>query len=87
MSTASSSSSLKTEVTLLGLIVGGGGDERRDARQRPGIVQRHLTTSSKREMAKAVMFNGIVTPPVMGMLWLAGIGLAYYAVHPRWRQR
>src|SRR5436190_2227935 len=47
------------------------------------IVQRYLTTSSKREMAKAVMFNGIVTLPVMGMLWLAGIGLvAYYADHP-----
>src|SRR5262249_53519317 len=37
----------------------------------------------KREMAKAVLLNGIVTLPVMGMLWLAGIGLAaYYAVHP-----
>jgi sodium-coupled monocarboxylate transporter 8/12 len=29
------------------------------------------------------MFNGIVTLPVMGMLWLSGIGLAaYYAAHP-----
>ena len=47
------------------------------------IVQRYLATSSKTDMAKAVMFNGIVTLPVMGMLWLAGIGLAaYYAEHP-----
>jgi SSS family transporter len=75
--------SLKTEVTLAALVIGGvvtnvamyGSDQ--------VIVQRYLSTGSRREMAKAVMFNGIVTLPVMGMLWLAGIGLAaYYATHP-----
>ena len=75
--------SLKTEVTLLGLIVGGARHQRGDVRQRSGDRQRYLTTGSKSEMAKAVMFNGFVTLPVMGMLWLAGIGLAaYYAVNP-----
>jgi SSS family transporter len=75
--------SLKTEVTLLGLIIGGAVTNVAMYGSDQVIVQRYLTTGSKREMAKAVMFNGIVTLPVMGMLWLAGIGLAaYYAVHP-----
>src|SRR6266849_6197764 len=75
--------SLKTEVTLLGLIVGGAVTNVAMYGSDQVIVQRYLTTGSKNEMAKAVMFNGIVTLPVMGMLWLAGIGLAaYYAVHP-----
>ena len=75
--------SLKTEVTLLGLVVGGAVTNVAMYGSDQVIVQRYLTTGSKREMAKAVMFNGIVTLPVMGMLWLAGIGLAaYYAVHP-----
>ncbi len=75
--------SLKTEVTLLGLIVGGAVTNVAMYGSDQVIVQRYLTTGSKHEMAKAVMFNGIVTLPVMGMLWLAGIGLAaYYAVHP-----
>jgi len=75
--------SLKTEVTLAALIVGGAVTNVAMYGSDQVIVQRYLTTSSKREMAKAVMFNGIVTLPVMGMLWLAGIGLAaYYAVHP-----
>jgi len=75
--------SLKTEVTLLALIVGGGVTNVAMYGSDQVIVQRYLATASKREMAKAVMFNGIVTLPVMGMLWMAGIGLsAYYAVHP-----
>ncbi|MBI3403235.1 MAG: sodium/solute symporter [Acidobacteria bacterium] len=75
--------SLKTEVTLLALIVGGAVTNVATYGSDQVIVQRYLTTGSKREMAKAVMFNGIVTLPVMGMLWLAGVGLAaYYAVHP-----
>jgi len=75
--------SLKTEVTLLALIIGGAVTNVSMYGSDQVIVQRYLTTGSKREMAKAVMFNGIVTLPVMGMLWLAGIGLAaYYAVHP-----
>jgi sodium-coupled monocarboxylate transporter 8/12 len=75
--------SMKTEVTLLALIVGGAVTNVAMYGSDQVIVQRYLTTSSKREMAKAVMFNGIVTLPVMGMLWLAGIGLAaYYATHP-----
>jgi SSS family transporter len=75
--------SLKTEVTLIALIIGGGVTNVAMYGSDQVIVQRYLTTSSKRDMAKAVMFNGIVTLPVMGMLWLAGIGLAaYYAVHP-----
>jgi SSS family transporter len=75
--------SLKTEVTLLALIIGGAVTNVAMYGSDQVIVQRYLTTGSKREMAKAVMFNGIVTLPVMGMLWLAGIGLAaYYAVHP-----
>ena len=74
---------LKTEVTLAALIVGGGVTNIAMYGSDQVIVQRYLATSSKREMAKAVLFNGIVTLPVMGMLWLAGIGLAaYYAVHP-----
>jgi SSS family transporter len=74
---------LKTEVTLLALIVGGAVTNVATYGSDQVIVQRYLTTASKREMAKAVMFNGIVTLPVMGMLWLAGIGLAaYYEVHP-----
>ncbi|MBZ5556406.1 MAG: sodium/solute symporter [Acidobacteriia bacterium] len=74
---------LKTEVTLLALIIGGAVTNVATYGSDQVIVQRYLTTGSKREMAKAVMFNGIVTLPVMGMLWLAGIGLAaYYAVHP-----
>jgi sodium-coupled monocarboxylate transporter 8/12 len=73
----------KTEVTLLALIVGGAVTNVAMYGSDQVIVQRYLTTGSKNEMAKAVMFNGIVTLPVMGMLWLAGIGLAaYYAVHP-----
>jgi sodium-coupled monocarboxylate transporter 8/12 len=75
--------SLKTEVTLLALIVGGAVTNVAMYGSDQVIVQRYLATSSKREMAKAVMFNGFVTLPVMGMLWLAGIGLAaYYATHP-----
>jgi SSS family transporter len=75
--------SLKTEVTLLALIIGGAVTNVAMYGSDQVIVQRYLTTGSKNEMAKAVMFNGIVTLPVMGMLWLAGIGLAaYYAVHP-----
>ncbi len=75
--------SLKTEVTLLGLIIGGAVTNVAMYGSDQVIVQRYLTTGSKKAMAKAVMFNGIVTLPVMGMLWLAGIGLAaYYAVHP-----
>ena len=75
--------SLKTEVTLLGLIIGGAVTNVAMYGSDQVIVQRYLTTGSRHEMAKAVMFNGIVTLPVMGMLWLAGIGLAaYYAVHP-----
>jgi sodium-coupled monocarboxylate transporter 8/12 len=74
---------LKTEVTLLALVIGGGVTNIAMYGSDQVIVQRYLTTASRREMAKAVMFNGIVTLPVMGMLWLAGIGLAaYYAVHP-----
>jgi|tagenome__1003787_1003787.scaffolds.fasta_scaffold20925038_2 SSS family transporter len=73
----------KTEVTLLALIVGGAVTNIAMYGSDQVIVQRYLTTSSRAEMAKAVMFNGIVTLPVMGMLWLAGIGLsAYYATHP-----
>src|SRR5712691_1739287 len=75
--------SLKSEVTLLALIVGGAVTNVAMYGSDQVIVQRYLSTSSKHEMAKAVMFNGIVTLPVMGMLWLAGVGLsAYYAVHP-----
>jgi SSS family transporter len=75
--------SLKSEVTLPALIIGGAVTNVAMYGSDQVIVQRYLTTGSKREMAKAVMFNGIVTLPVMGMLWLAGIGLAaYYAVHP-----
>jgi SSS family transporter len=75
--------SFKTEVTLLALIVGGAVTNVAMYGSDQVIVQRYLATSSKTEMAKAVMFNGIVTLPVMGMLWLAGIGLAaYYAAHP-----
>lgn len=75
--------SLKTEVTLLALIVGGAVTNVAMYGSDQVIVQRYLSTSSKHDMAKAVMFNGFVTLPVMGMLWLAGIGLsAYYAVHP-----
>jgi uncharacterized sodium:solute symporter family permease YidK len=78
--------SLKTEVTLLGLIIGGAVTNVAMYGSDQVIVQRYLTTGSKKAMAKAVMFNGIVTLPVMGMLWLAGIGLAaYYAVHPALR--
>lgn len=73
----------KTEVTLLGLIIGGAVSTLAMYGSDQVIVQRYLTTGSKNDMAKAVMFNGIVTLPVMGMLWLAGVGLAaYYAVHP-----
>jgi SSS family transporter len=75
--------SMKTEVTVLGLIIGGAVSTLAMYGSDQVIVQRYLTTGSKNEMAKAVMFNGFVTLPVMGMLWLAGIGLAaYYAVHP-----
>jgi len=75
--------SFKTEVTLVALVVGGAVTTVAMYGSDQVIVQRYLATSSKREMAKAVMFNGIVTLPVMGMLWLAGIGLAaYYAVNP-----
>lgn len=75
--------SFKTEVSLAALIVGSGITNIAMYGSDQVIVQRYLTTSSKREMAKAVMFNGIVTLPVMGMLWLAGVGLAaYYAEHP-----
>ncbi len=75
--------SLKNEVTLPALIIGGAVTNVAMYGSDQVIVQRYLTTGSKNEMAKAVMFNGIVTLPVMGMLWLAGIGLAaYYAVHP-----
>jgi Na+/proline symporter len=75
--------SLKTEVTLLALIIGGAVTNVATYGSDQVIVQRYLTTGSKGEMVRAVMFNGIVTLPVMGMLWLAGIGLAaYYAVHP-----
>lgn len=77
------SMSPKTEVTLFALIIGGAVTNVAMYGSDQVIVQRYLTTGSKKEMAKAVMFNGIVTLPVMGMLWLAGIGLAaYYAVHP-----
>src|SRR5262249_13792068 len=75
--------SLKTEVTLLALVIGSGVTNIAMYGSDQVIVQRYLTTSSRSEMAKAVMFNGIVTLPVMGMLWLAGIGLsAYYTTHP-----
>src|SRR5262249_28115172 len=75
--------SFKTEVSLAALGVGSGVTTVAMYGSDQVVVQRYLTTSSKREMAKAVMFNGIVTLPVMGMLWLAGIGLvAYYAEHP-----
>jgi SSS family transporter len=75
--------SFKTEVTLAALIVGGAVTNVAMYGSDQVIVQRYLATSSKTEMAKAVMFNGIVTLPVMGMLWLAGVGLAaYYAAHP-----
>ncbi len=73
----------KTEVTLLALVVGGAVTNVAMYGSDQVIVQRYLATSSKLDMAKAVMFNGIVTLPVMGMLWLAGVGLAaYYAAHP-----
>src|SRR5437870_3309194 len=75
--------SFKTEVSLAALIVGSGVTTIAMYGSDQVIVQRYLATSSKTDMAKAVMFNGIVTLPVMGMLWLAGIGLvAYYAEHP-----
>jgi len=75
--------SFKTEVTLVALIVGGAVTNIAMYGSDQVIVQRYLATGSRGEMAKAVMFNGIVTLPVMGMLWLSGIGLAaYYAVHP-----
>src|SRR5437667_8201872 len=75
--------SFKTEVSLAALIIGSGVTTIAMYGSDQVIVQRYLATSSKTDMAKAVMFNGIVTLPVMGMLWLAGIGLAaYYADHP-----
>ncbi len=46
------------------------------------IVQRYLTTSSQRNMALAVLFNGVIALPVMLLLYLLGIGfVAFYAVH------
>src|SRR5262249_13050912 len=74
--------STKTEVTLIGLIVGGAVTTVAMYGSDQVIVQRYLTTRSKREMAKAVMFHGLVTHPGMGMLGLAGSGLAGYPAGP-----
>jgi SSS family transporter len=73
----------RIEVTLWGLLLGMliinlsayGSDQ--------VIVQRYLTTGSRKQMVRAIMFGGIVTVPVMLSLYALGIGLcAYYRVNP-----
>jgi len=47
------------------------------------IVQRYFTTKSKKEMARAVLFNGLITVPVTLGLYFIGIGFsAYYQRNP-----
>ena len=46
------------------------------------IVQRYFTTGSRKEMARAIMFGGIVVVPVVVALYLAGLGMAaFYATN------
>lgn len=47
------------------------------------LVQRYLTTGSKKTMARAVLLNGLLTVPLIALLDLMGLGfVAYYRAHP-----
>ena len=47
------------------------------------VVQRYFTLRTKREIAKAVIGNGLLVVPVCVGLYFAGIGfVAYYSRHP-----
>jgi SSS family transporter len=47
------------------------------------LVQRYLTTKSRRDMVKAVALNGLISLPLTICLCSVGLGLtAYYILHP-----
>jgi SSS family transporter len=47
------------------------------------MVQRFLTAGSVSQMRRSVMFTGLLTVPIVGLLVLVGLALvAYYQVHP-----
>jgi SSS family transporter len=51
------------------------------------IVQRYFTTRDRKQMTRAIMFNGLLTVPVVLALYFVGLGFAaYYTVNPEMRQ-
>lgn len=51
------------------------------------IVQRYFTTSDRKQMTRAIIFNGLLTVPVVMALYFVGLGFAaYYTVNPLLRQ-
>jgi SSS family transporter len=74
---------LTTEVTIWALIVGGLVGNLSSYGSDQVIVQRYFTTRNKGEMARAILFNGLLVVPITLALYLIGTGLfAYYQANP-----
>jgi SSS family transporter len=77
---------LMVEVTFWGVLIGNGITNLCGYGSDQLIVQRYLTTGSKRDMIRAVMINGIIVVPVVLLLDLVGLSfVAYYQTHPELR--